>query len=527
MNKKQLWLLVILLFAGVALYAQVPKAINYQAVAYGEDGNALANKQIAVKLAILQGGAEGVAVYEETHEVRTADNGVFNLQIGTGTIVSGAFSSIDWSQSPYYVQFSLDTQGGSSYRKVATSQMLSVPYALYAERAGSVEGGSGSVANPFTFMPINGPAGKLLSGSNEELSGDPSFFIAYNNDVNQEVTYRIEGLPNYVSINASSSSLSGPNGQYLSLNLVYDDRNAITGTHNGRIIFENNQGFQRVYPFKFVTVTRDWNYDQFGTDESTNTAVSIIQQYKNTCSQMFEQLDEAFFTTPSDNQYYCFYNKTYDPNTEIIPFIFDNNNCLSLENDIESLLYSLEEVTTSPNLSESVKNSAIVSAKIAKAYLYLMRVSYLGQFLSYRTGDVLSQTEALEVIISLLTAALAIDNENAEALTLLGEAYLLGGKWQEAANLTSSAVTGSLDAFIFKIAQWKQNNSEDVTEASLMSEFMDNYYTSHKRGHLFLRILDYFGQYFNLDESDYYKKVLPFPASDVRTYENLTQNPGY
>ena len=59
MNKKQLWLLVILLFAGVALYAQVPKAINYQAVAYGEDGNALANKQITVKLAILQGGAEG------------------------------------------------------------------------------------------------------------------------------------------------------------------------------------------------------------------------------------------------------------------------------------------------------------------------------------------------------------------------------------------------------------------------------------------------------------------------------------
>lgn len=35
MNRKQLWLLIFLLFAGVALYAQVPKAINYQAVAYG------------------------------------------------------------------------------------------------------------------------------------------------------------------------------------------------------------------------------------------------------------------------------------------------------------------------------------------------------------------------------------------------------------------------------------------------------------------------------------------------------------
>ncbi|MGN1216413.1 MAG: hypothetical protein ACI4TD_00385 [Phocaeicola sp.] len=524
MNRKQLWLLIFLLFAGVALYAQVPKAINYQAVAYEADGNVVADKQISVKLAILQGGAEGTAVYEETHQVHTAANGVFNLQIGTGTIVSGAFSLIDWSQSPYYVQFSLDTQGGSSYRKVATSQMLSVPYALYAERAGSVDGGSESGINPFTIMPINGPAGKLLSGSDEEISGDPSFFIAYNNDINQEVTYRIEGLPNYVSINESSSSLSGPNGQYLFFALWYDNRNAITGTHNCRIIFENNQGFQRVYPFKFVTVTRDWNYDQFGTDESTNNAVSMILQYKNTCSQLFETVDEAFFTAPSNNQYTCFYNKTYDPNSEILPLILDN---ISLENDVESLLYSLEEVATSPNLSESVKNSAIVSAKVAKAYLYLMRVSYWGQFLSYRTGDVLSQTEALEVVISLLTAALAIDNENAEALTLLGEAYLLVGKWQEAANLTSSAVLGSLDAFIFKIAQWKQNNSEDVTEASLMSEFMDNYYTSHKRGHLFLRILDYFGQYFNLDESDYYKKVLPFPASDVRAYDNLTQNPGY
>ncbi len=79
----------------------------------------------------------GVPVYNESHTVTTNGFGLFNLKIGNGTPVAGNFSSVDWSNGPYFLEIGIDVTGGTDYVTMGTSQLLSVPYALYAETSGN------------------------------------------------------------------------------------------------------------------------------------------------------------------------------------------------------------------------------------------------------------------------------------------------------------------------------------------------------------------------------------------------------
>ena len=109
MNK---WLLgVAMLLSSLFSYAQSPQAMNFQAVARNAGGNPISDKEVGIKIEIVQGSASGTTVYGETHHTTTAKNGVVNLQIGNGTAINGIFTEIDWSQSPYYLRISMDTDG--------------------------------------------------------------------------------------------------------------------------------------------------------------------------------------------------------------------------------------------------------------------------------------------------------------------------------------------------------------------------------------------------------------------------------
>lgn len=142
---KHLSLLFSFILASLSLSAQ--DAISYQAVARNAEGKILSEQQIGVKVEILQSSTEGAAVYSETHEATTSQTGVVNLSIGNGTEPSGAFSDIDWGASTYFLRLSMDTEGGKEYKEVATTQIMPVPYALYAKEAGNVRG-SESFAMP-------------------------------------------------------------------------------------------------------------------------------------------------------------------------------------------------------------------------------------------------------------------------------------------------------------------------------------------------------------------------------------------
>ncbi len=130
-------LTTLLLFANILLLAQAPHKMSYQAVIRDADNELVTNSNVGMQISILQGSADGSAVYVETHLPTTNANGLVSLEIGGGTVVSGDLADVDWADGPYFIKTETDPMGGESYSITATSQLLSVPYALYAETGGT------------------------------------------------------------------------------------------------------------------------------------------------------------------------------------------------------------------------------------------------------------------------------------------------------------------------------------------------------------------------------------------------------
>ncbi len=126
------------LFIVVLLFAQSPQAINYQAVARDASNNLIVNRTIGLRISILSGSATGTSVYSETHSPTTNASGIFSVEIGRGTIVSGNFPNIQWYAQPHFAKIEIDVNGGTNYQFVGTSQFLSVPYALFAENTAMI-----------------------------------------------------------------------------------------------------------------------------------------------------------------------------------------------------------------------------------------------------------------------------------------------------------------------------------------------------------------------------------------------------
>ena len=117
----------------LTLQAESPEKISYQAVIRNSTNALVTNQAIGLKVSILQTSATGTVVYAETHTPTTNVNGLITIAIGTGAVVSGTFSAIVWSAGPYFIKTEIDPAGGTAYSITATSELLSVPYALYAK----------------------------------------------------------------------------------------------------------------------------------------------------------------------------------------------------------------------------------------------------------------------------------------------------------------------------------------------------------------------------------------------------------
>lgn len=139
---KTLYTIITTIFLMVNTFAQAPEKMSYQAVVRDEAGALVSNQLIGMQISILQGGALGTAVYMETQTPTTNNNGLVTLEIGTGSVVSGNFTTIDWSSNTYFIKTETDPTGGSSYSISGTSQLLSVPYALHATTAANTFSGN-------------------------------------------------------------------------------------------------------------------------------------------------------------------------------------------------------------------------------------------------------------------------------------------------------------------------------------------------------------------------------------------------
>ena len=117
-----------------------PNAFNYSAVARNAAGQPIATTTIGIQVNILKTSPTGVSQYSENHFVNTDAFGLFNLVIGAGALQSGSMTTIDWSNDNYYLKVGMDAAGGTNFLTMGTTQLLSVPYAMYAKSAGSVNG---------------------------------------------------------------------------------------------------------------------------------------------------------------------------------------------------------------------------------------------------------------------------------------------------------------------------------------------------------------------------------------------------
>jgi hypothetical protein len=140
---KQILLLLVLVTCVTRLFAQIPQGFSYQAVARDNSGNPKPNTTLNVQFSILQGTPDGTVLYSESHVPRSNAFGLFNLTIGKGQTTLGAFTKIDWSDQKY-IKVEIDGQLAS------TSLLLSVPYALYADKT-SLKNGNGIEINGNTI----------------------------------------------------------------------------------------------------------------------------------------------------------------------------------------------------------------------------------------------------------------------------------------------------------------------------------------------------------------------------------------
>uniref|UniRef100_UPI00404816E0 hypothetical protein n=1 Tax=Algoriphagus sp. TaxID=1872435 RepID=UPI00404816E0 len=129
---KKLFLSLLLLLTVTVVWAQVPQQISYQSLIRDGNNVVVASSPIGIKISLLQGTATGPAVYVETHSKTTNANGLVSLEIGTGTVLSGSFASIDWANGPYLIQSETDPTGGVNYSIPVVMALNSVPYALFA-----------------------------------------------------------------------------------------------------------------------------------------------------------------------------------------------------------------------------------------------------------------------------------------------------------------------------------------------------------------------------------------------------------
>jgi hypothetical protein len=217
--------------------AQAPDKMSYQAVVRNNSNTLVSNANVGIKISILQGTATGTEVYSQTQTATTNDNGLVSLTIGEGGFVSGDFVAINWGNGPYFIKTETDPTGGTSYTITSTTQLMSVPYALYAKTAGAsnswgLSGNAGTTAANFIGTTDDK---ELLFKVNNEKAGVIEF-----DDNTQNTVKNANTAFGYQSLNSNTTGYYNTAFGYQSL---YSNT---TGIHNTAIgqntLFSNTEG---------------------------------------------------------------------------------------------------------------------------------------------------------------------------------------------------------------------------------------------------------------------------------------------
>ena len=198
-------LLSILITAG--LFAQTPQKMSYQAVVRNSANQLVVNHSVGLRISILQGSTNGTIVYTETQTQTSNANGLVSIEIGGGN----GFNAINWANGTYFIKCETDPTGGVNYTISGTSQLLSVPYAMYAATAGNSFSGN---YNDLTNKP------SLFDGTWTNLTGKPTTIAGYGitDAVNLSGVQTISGNKTFsgtVSVNKPVTNSNAANKAYV------------------------------------------------------------------------------------------------------------------------------------------------------------------------------------------------------------------------------------------------------------------------------------------------------------------------
>ena len=230
------------------LQAQAPQGFNYQATVRNNSGDLIVNTNVYFKFNVIQGSQTAVPIFTETHYVPTDDLGQVNLIIGQGTANTGVFSELDWSLGSYYLGIELDT--GNGYVAMGTTQLLSVPYALYAENSGN---STPTTPTLQSVLAENNSAGQqqikdLLDPTDAQDAVTKAYIDALITNLQTPSNIPTDGLVAYYPFNGNANDESG------------NDHHGIV---NGATLSEDRNGHDNsAYNFQVA----DWDAGNNGGD---------------------------------------------------------------------------------------------------------------------------------------------------------------------------------------------------------------------------------------------------------------------
>lgn len=198
---KKILFIISALIITIHAWAQVPQKMSYQAVVRDATNALVTSAPIGMRVSILQFAAAGPAVYVEIQTPVTNLNGLASIEIGAGTVVSGSFSAIDWSAGQYFIKTETDPTGGSGYTITGTTQLLSVPYALYAEKSGTTTTPVGK-----TYLILSGDITDLQAAAKITAEAGPNTQFVWIQNTTALTTVNLSGLTDLIDLRISNNA---------------------------------------------------------------------------------------------------------------------------------------------------------------------------------------------------------------------------------------------------------------------------------------------------------------------------------
>jgi microcystin-dependent protein len=344
--------------------AQTPQGFKYQAVVRDNSGLALANKLVAIRLSLLLNSTNGTSVYSEVHKIATNDFGVANLNVGSGTNTTGNFATIDWGAGTYFLKTEADITNGTNFVFLGTSQLLSVPYAMFAAK-------SANAANDFDKDSLNEIQNISLNGNNLQLNKNGGIvdLTKYDKDSQQLV------------LNGNTLSITKGNSIVLSsaVDLDSDPTNEIQNLTIKKDTISISKS-------NFIVLPKDNDAD------STNEIQSLI--YKNDTIQLSKANN---IVLPKDND--------RDSTNELQQLSLNKNN-LSISNGNQIFI---DADTTNEIQSITIINDSLKISKANSVYLPTMPagsiISYGGRSIPTGwllcDGNTVSRTQYINLFIAI------------------------------------------------------------------------------------------------------------------------------